>query len=109
MLRVSIVGGSGYAGGELLRILLAHPEVEVRQVTSERRRGDFIHSVHPNLRGVTRMKFVSPEELDRCDVLFLAMPHGKAMTALDGLEGRAERLIDLSADHRPRPAADYPR
>jgi N-acetyl-gamma-glutamyl-phosphate/LysW-gamma-L-alpha-aminoadipyl-6-phosphate reductase len=109
MIQASIVGGSGYAGGELLRLLLFHPEVTVSQVTSERRRGEFVHAVHPNLRGVTRMKFVAPDDLAPADVLFLAMPHGKAMHLVDRLGERAARIIDLSADHRLRAPADYPR
>ena len=56
-LKVSIVGGSGYVGGELLRLLLAHPHVAVSQVTSQRYAGKFVYGVHPNLRGTTQLKF----------------------------------------------------
>ena len=63
MIRVSIVGGSGYTGGELLRLLLMHPHVEVVQVTSQRLAGKFVHGAHPNLRGATELKFSSLEQL----------------------------------------------
>ena len=78
-MKVSIVGGSGYAGGELLRLLLGHRRVTVNQVTSESNAGKFVHSVHPNLRKRTDLKFVSPARLEPCDVLFLSLPHGSSM------------------------------
>ncbi|MDQ3523783.1 MAG: N-acetyl-gamma-glutamyl-phosphate reductase, partial [Chloroflexota bacterium] len=68
MVEVSVIGGSGYAGGELVRLLLAHPEVTIRQVTSERFVGKFVRMLHPNLRTVTDLKFVKSESLEPCDV-----------------------------------------
>ncbi|MDW8072445.1 MAG: N-acetyl-gamma-glutamyl-phosphate reductase, partial [Anaerolineae bacterium] len=62
-LKVSIVGGSGYVGGELLRLLLFHPYVEVQQVTSASQAGRYVHTVHPNLRGVTTLQFTHPDVL----------------------------------------------
>ena len=59
MIAASVVGASGYSGGELLRLLLPHPRFEIAQATSERHAGSFVHGVHPNLRGVTRLKFSS--------------------------------------------------
>jgi LysW-gamma-L-alpha-aminoadipyl-6-phosphate/LysW-L-glutamyl-5-phosphate reductase len=106
-LRVSIVGGSGYAGGELLRLLLDHPYVEVTQVTSERNAGKFVHFVHPNLRGRTRLQFVSASELEDCDFVFLCLPHGAAMEGIDRYSQLADRIIDLSADFRLRDPDDY--
>jgi LysW-gamma-L-alpha-aminoadipyl-6-phosphate/LysW-L-glutamyl-5-phosphate reductase len=103
----SIVGGSGYAGGDLLRLLLFHPDAEVHQVTSERFVGKYIHSLHPNLRKRTLLKFVSQEELEPCDLLFLCLPHGSAMGKIDRFIGLAPRLIDLSADFRLKNPADY--
>ena len=82
MLRVSIVGASGYTGGELLRILLFHPEVEIHQVTSERHAAKLISTLHPNLRKICKLKFVSIAELEPCDVLFLGLPHGHMMSRL---------------------------
>ncbi|MFT7670925.1 MAG: N-acetyl-gamma-glutamyl-phosphate/LysW-gamma-L-alpha-aminoadipyl-6-phosphate reductase [Planctomycetota bacterium] len=100
MIRVSIIGGSGYAGGELLRLLLSHPEVEIVQVTSERSKGRFVHSVHPNLRGRTTTKFTSPSKIESVDLLFLALPHGEASKRIDEFAGCADRIVDLSADFR---------
>ncbi len=108
MLEVSIVGGSGYAGGELVRLLLAHPEVTIKQVTSERSAGKFIRALHPNLRKQTDMKFVSVEKLESCDVLFLALPHGVTMHRLAEMRAKAPVIIDLSADFRLNNPADYP-
>lgn len=108
MVRVSIIGGSGYAGGEAVRLLLDHPEVELRQVTSERSAGKFIRSVHPNLRKRTELKFTSIEKLEQCDVLFVALPHGVAMGKMESLRDKAGIIIDLSADFRLNDAAGYP-
>jgi len=107
MIHAAIVGASGYAGGELLRLLLGHPEVEVSQITSERYAGQYAHFVHPNLRGYTGLKFESLEALGACDLLFLGLPHGETMGRIDELTGHAKRVIDLSADFRLRSSADY--
>ena len=109
MLKASIIGGSGYAGGELLRLLLAHPEVEVQQVTSQRNAGRFVYSTHPNLRGATRLKFSTVERVKPCDLLFLALPHGRAASQIEHFAGLAERIIDLSADFRLREPKLYER
>jgi len=108
-MRVGIVGGSGYAGGELLRLLLAHPEVELVQATSASAKGRFVHSVHPNLRGRTALRFTSPDSIEAVDVLFLAQPHGEAARRIDEFAGCAERIVDLSADFRLRSAEEYER
>ncbi len=108
-LRVSIIGGSGYAGGELLRLLLGHPHVEVAQVTSESHFGKYVYSVHPNLRARTTLTFSQAADVGPCDVLFLALPHGEAMQRIEALAGLAPRIIDLSADFRLRDPAAYPR
>lgn len=109
MIRASIVGASGYAGGELLRLLLGHPGVDVAQVTSNRQVGRFVHQVHPNLRGHTQLRFVAPDEVEPCDVLFLALPHGTAAQGIERWSGLAERIVDLSADFRLSDAAAYER
>jgi N-acetyl-gamma-glutamyl-phosphate/LysW-gamma-L-alpha-aminoadipyl-6-phosphate reductase len=108
MLDVAIIGGSGYAGGELVRLLIDHPGATVRQVTSERNAGKFIRSVHPNLRKKTDMKFISAEALEPCDVLFIALPHGVAMGKMTDLLDKAKLVIDLSADFRLNNPDDYP-
>ena len=107
MLRVSIVGASGYSGGELLRILLFHPEVELQQVTSERYAGKPVSTVHPNLRKISKLKFAPIAELESCDVLFMGLPHGQVMNRLEEFEALADTLIDLSADFRIRDAQAY--
>lgn len=107
MKRVSIVGASGYTGGELLRLLLCHPEVEIGQVTSQRFSGKYVHGVHPNLRGATTLKFSSIEQLEACDILFLAMPHGSAANQIAQYSDLAGSVIDLSADFRLRSPEAY--
>ncbi len=108
-LTVSIVGGSGYVGGELLRLLLFHPHVTVKQITSASQTGRYVHTVHPNLRGVTSLQFVHPDALEPADLLFLAMPHGQAAQTIERYAALAERLIDCSADFRLRDPAVYAR
>ena len=107
MIRASIVGGSGYTGGELLRLLLGHKEVEVVQATSQQHLGEYVYQLHPNLRKQTTLKFSAPDELEPCDVLFLAMPHGKAQHHIDQYASVADKIVDLSADFRLRNSDDY--
>lgn len=101
-IRASIAGGSGYAGGELLRLLLGHPHVEVFQITSRQHADRYVHGLHPNLRGATRLKFSAIEDLQPCDLLFLALPHGEAAGRIDEFTALAPRIVDLSADFRLR-------
>lgn len=98
--RASIVGGSGYTGGELLRLLLGHPSVELAQVSSRSLATQPVHRAHPNLRGHTEIAFVNPDEISPCDVLFLCMPHGKAAGDIGRWMEQAPLVIDLSADFR---------
>lgn len=104
---VSILGGSGYGGGELLRLLLGHPQVEIRQVSSRSHLGEYVHQVHPNLRKRTQLKFCDPSALEAVEILFLAQPHGQAQHHMREYAALAEKVIDLSADFRLRSAADY--
>ena len=106
-LDVAILGGSGYAGGELLRLLLGHPGVNVTQVTSRGRAGKFVHTVHPNLRKRTQLKFIPPDKLEKVDVLFAALPHGATAPQVETLTELAPLVIDLSADFRLRDPAAY--
>jgi len=108
MTSVSIVGASGYTGGETLRLLLGHPQVKVSQVTSESNAGKYVHSVHPNLRKRTDLKFVASADLKKADLLFLCLPHGMTMGRIAEFLQLGERIIDLSSDFRLRSAADYP-
>ncbi len=106
-MKVSIIGGSGYAGGELLRLLLSHPDVEVNQATSESHLGEYVYQQHPNLRKQTKMKFSSRQMLEPCDVLFLALPHGEAQKHIAEYAQIAPKIVDLSADFRLHDQALY--
>ncbi len=99
-LKISIAGGSGYTGGELLRLLLFHPNADIQQVTSESMYGKFVYKVHPNLRKVTQLKFSGVDELKECDVLFLCLPHGSSMRNIETYKNIAGKIIDLSGDFR---------
>jgi len=107
MISVSIVGASGYTGGETLRLLLGHPQVKVSQVASESNAGQFVHSIHPNLRKRTDLKFVPSADLKKVDLIFLCLPHGMAMDRIQDYMKLADRVIDLSADFRLRDPAHY--
>src|SRR5512142_2205509 len=109
MIRVSIIGGSGYGGGELARLLLSHPEVGIGQVTSESHVGQYLYNVHPNLRGRTALQFTTIDQVGPCDVLFVALPHGEAQKRIDAFAALAPRLVDLSADFRLHDMTVYER
>ncbi|HSB05868.1 MAG TPA: N-acetyl-gamma-glutamyl-phosphate reductase [Thermodesulfobacteriota bacterium] len=108
-MKVSIVGASGYGGGELLRLLLGHPYVEVNQVTSERNAGKPVTKVHPNLRRRTSFNFCTIRDLEKVDLLFLSLPHTQSMQRFDEVSALAERIVDLSADFRLKDPAAYPK
>ncbi|MDG6914235.1 MAG: N-acetyl-gamma-glutamyl-phosphate reductase [Nitrososphaerota archaeon] len=111
MVRVGVLAGSGYIGGELLRLLLQHPEAEVAYATSRRYAGEYVFRVHPNLRGVTDLKFVSfdPSKLvASADVVFAALPHGESAKVIPQLADAGLRIVDLSADFRLGDSAQYP-
>ena len=91
-MKASIVGASGYGGGELLRLLLQHPRVEVVQCTSERFAGKPVTRLHPNLRRRTALKFCSIDELEKTDLLFTALPHSRCMERLDTFTAACDRL-----------------
>ncbi len=111
MIKAAIVGGTGYTGAELLRILLGHPQVEVVAVTSRGDAGAPIGDAYPNLRGRTDLRFIDPdrERLPDCDAVLFATPNGTAMRAAPGLLERGIRVVDLGADFRLRAAADWER
>lgn len=108
MIRVGIVGGSGYTGGELLRILSIHPEVELAWVTSRSYVGKYVADIHPYLRKFVNLKFTefSIDRVDDIDVLFLCLPHTSSMKIVKEIYGRV-KIIDLSADFRLRDPAIY--
>ena len=109
-MKIGIVGGAGYVGGELLRILLNHPEAEIQLVTSRQHAGKYVFKVHPNLRGFTQLKFspLSEERLTKeCELVFLAVPHGSSMRLTPKLLTQGLKIIDLSADYRLKNPEDY--
>ena len=108
-MKVSIVGASGYGGGELLRLLLQHPHVEVHQCTSERNAGKPVTRLHPNLRKQTKMSFSTIAELEEVDCVFVALPHTEAMKRFDQFSAKADRIVDLSADFRLKDPETYKR
>lgn len=106
-LRVAIAGGSGYTGGELARLLLFHPQVELTQVASSSHAGHYLHSTHPNLRKLSSLRFCHPDDLASCDLLFLCLPHGMSSREIERYRAIAPRIIDLSADFRLSSAELY--
>lgn len=100
MITASIYGASGYAGGELLRILLGHPKVKIQQATSRQFTGQLVSSIHPNLRKKTDLVFSHPDDLKKCDLLFVALPNCESMKLMPKLKKFAEKIIDLGADYR---------
>jgi N-acetyl-gamma-glutamyl-phosphate/LysW-gamma-L-alpha-aminoadipyl-6-phosphate reductase len=108
--KAGIIGGSGYIGGELIRILLGHPQVELTTVVSRQHVGKYIHKVHSNLRGFTTLKF-SPLDLaylaKTCEVVFAATPHGSSKDLVPKLLETNLRVIDMSADFRLKNPQDY--
>jgi len=106
-IKVGIVGGSGYTGGELLRILYGHPFVEIVGVTSRKYLGKPISRTHPNLRKISKLKFISIESMPDVDVLFLGLPHHAVMDYIDDFINKTDLLIDLSSDFRLSNPDDY--
>ena len=100
-----VVGGSGFTGGELLRLLDGHPEFEIAQATSRSETNKTVGGVHPNLRHLD-LRFSDPAALESVDVLFAATPHGVSMEQIDRFRDAAGTVVDLSADFR-LPAAEY--
>ncbi len=109
MIKVGIVGGTGYTGVELLRILVLHPKVEVVVVTSRADAGKRLDSLYPSLTGLCNLVFSSPdmELLSDCQVVFFATPNGTAMTMAKDLLDRGVKVIDLSADFRIKDVQEW--
>ena len=102
MIKVGIVGGTGYTGVELLRLLARHPQVELKAITSRKEAGMPVAEMFPNLRGRVSLAFSTPEEagLEQCDVVFFATPNGVAMQQTRALLDAGVKVIDLAADFR---------
>jgi N-acetyl-gamma-glutamyl-phosphate reductase len=106
MVRVGIVGGTGYTGVELLRLLALHEHAEVAVITSRAECGRRVDDLFPNLRGLYDLAFCEPEvtQLAACDIVFFATPHNVAMNLVPELLAAGARVVDLSADYRIRDA-----
>jgi N-acetyl-gamma-glutamyl-phosphate reductase len=109
MIKVGVVGGTGYTGVELLRLLSRHPEVEITAITSRGEAGMAVADMFPSLRGRVALKFVTPQdaELEKCDAVFFATPNGIAMKQAAELVAAGVRVIDLAADFRIRDIAEW--
>lgn len=109
MIKVGIVGGTGYTGVELLRILSTHPEVELTAITSRKEDGLPVADMYPSLRGKVGIAFSSPDKarLTDCDVVFFATPHGVAMAQAPELLAAGVKVIDLAADFRLQDVAQF--
>jgi len=100
-MKIGIIGASGYAGGELLRLLALHPEFEVCTVTAHSNAGERITSVHPQLTSYGDRTFSAfiPKDFDCCELIFLALPHGESASVISQLNAKA-KIVDLGADYR---------
>ncbi len=109
MISVGIVGGTGYTGVELLRLLLRHPNVQVAVLTSRTEAGPRVNDMFPSLRGQTDLKYsdLDIQELKKCDVVFFATPHGVAMKHAEELVAANTKVVDLAADFRLQDLAQF--
>jgi N-acetyl-gamma-glutamyl-phosphate/LysW-gamma-L-alpha-aminoadipyl-6-phosphate reductase len=111
MVKVGVLAASGYIGGELLRLLLQHPEVEITAATSRKYAGEYVFRVHPNLRGMTELKFSALDGSklsDSADLVFAALPHGESVKVVPQLADAGLKVVDLSADFRLSDKGQYP-
>lgn len=110
-IKAGIVGGTGYTGVELLRLLSQHPQVQLTAITSRTEDGMPVAQMFPNLRGHVDLRFQTPEQagLEQCDVVFFATPHGVAMKQAQSLLDNGVRIIDLAADFRLQDTAAFER
>lgn len=109
MISVGIVGGTGYTGVELVRLLVKHPQVRLQALTSRTEAGTRVDAMFPSLRGLTDLCFSdsTPEALAGCDVVFFATPHGVAMKQAAELLAQGTKIIDLAADFRLKDVAEF--
>jgi N-acetyl-gamma-glutamyl-phosphate/LysW-gamma-L-alpha-aminoadipyl-6-phosphate reductase len=109
-MKVGVIGASGFVGGELLRLLVTHPEVEISMITSRQKLGEYVHRVHPNLKNFITLTF-SDMNIDKlissCDLVFVSVPHGKSNKIVNELIKSGIKIIDLSADFRLKNPQDY--
>lgn len=109
MIKVGVVGGTGYTGVELLRLLAQHPQVELRAITSRGEAGSAVADMFPSLRGRVTLNFALPQAagLETCDVVYFATPNGIAMSQARTLLDSGVRVIDLAADFRIKDPAEW--
>ena len=111
-MKITIIGGSGYAGGELIRELLIHPKVEISMIVSRTHIDEYVHRIHPNLRSYTDIKF-SPlnisEITSNSDLVFIAIPHGTSAEIVPKILETGLKVIDLGADYRLKDPNCYPK
>ncbi|HQU97789.1 MAG TPA: N-acetyl-gamma-glutamyl-phosphate reductase [Nitrosomonas sp.] len=109
MIKVGIVGGTGYTGVELLRLLAQHPKVKIKAITSRSEAGMDVSEMFTNLRGRIDLKFSDPADakLNKCDVVFFATPNGIAMQQVESLLQEDVKVIDLAADFRIKDVAEW--
>lgn len=109
MIKIGIVGGTGYTGVELLRLLAGHPQAELRVITSRADAGSLVSQMFPSLRGYVDLPFTHPDEacLEQCDLVFFATPNGIAMQQVGALLEAGVRVIDLAADFRLQDIATW--
>ena len=107
-MKTAVIGASGYAGGELLRLLATHPHLLVTQVSAHSNAGELITSVHPHLTTYQNQKFVAIEEVnfDQVDVVFIALPHGQSASVVKNIPSHT-KVIDLGADFRLSDSAQW--
>ncbi len=107
-MKIGVIGASGYAGGELLRLLAGHPEFEVCCVTAHSNAGEPITAVHPQLNSYAGQKFSSfnASDFDCCELIFLALPHGESAAVIASLNPKA-KIVDLGADYRLEDSAKW--
>jgi N-acetyl-gamma-glutamyl-phosphate reductase len=109
-LKIAIVGATGYTGGEMVRLLAAHPSVEIAALTSRQFAGRNIADIFPALRGILNMPLIEldmPGIAEKCDAVFLAVPHTRAMPIVAGLVREGMRVVDYSADFRLKSRKTY--
>ncbi len=112
MIAVGIIGGSGYAGAELLRLLAQHPEMQVKWATGDTQAGTLVADLYPSLLAVypeLEFRTYNPVDVDGLDVVFLALPHGKSQELVPELRKRAKLVVDVAADFRLKDASLYPK
>ena len=109
-MKIGLIGGSGYAGGELLRLLALHPHFEVEAISAHSNAGELITSIHPQLQSYAGRSFTSftPAEFEKCELVFLALPHGESAKIIAQLPENT-KIVDLGADYRLKSGQSWER